>query len=163
MKAQAPQADLLRKLPSVDEVLRQPEVAALIVREGHTSVAEAARLALARLRQEVSAGRLDERGISLARDGMPAAIERELRHALSASLRPVINATGVILHTNLGRAPLAPHAVERAQSIAGSYSNLEFDLVSGERGGATPTPTACSRICSHSRLVLHLNRSRPSW
>ena len=134
MKAQAPRTDLLRKLPSVDEVLRQPEVAAMIVREGHTNVAEAARLALARLRQEVSAGRLDERGISLACDGMPAAIERELRLALAPSLLPVINATGVILHTNLGRAPLAPPAVERAQSIAGSYSNLEFDLASGERG-----------------------------
>lgn len=134
MKAQGSQTDLLRKLPSVDEVLRQPEVAALIMREGHTSVAEAARLALARLRQEVSAGRLDERGISLAHDGMPAAIERELRLALAPSLLPVINATGVILHTNLGRAPLAPPAVERALSIAGSYSNLEFDLASGERG-----------------------------
>jgi len=134
MKLQAPQADLLRKLPSVDEVLKHPEVAALIGREGHTSVAEAARLALARIRQEVSDGRLDERGISLARDGMPAAIERELRQALAPSLRPVINATGVILHTNLGRAPLSAEAVERAQSIAGSYSNLEFDLASGERG-----------------------------
>src|SRR3954469_6358670 len=112
MKLQAPQADLLRKLPSVDEVLKQPEVAALIGREGHSSVAEAARLALARIRQEVSAGRLDERGISLGREGMPAAIERELRQALAPSLRPVINASGVILHTNLGRAPLAPDAVE---------------------------------------------------
>ena len=134
MKLQAPQPDLLRKLPSVDELLKHPEVAALIGREGHTSVAEAARQALARIRQEVSDGRLDERGISLARDGMPAAIERELRQALAPSLRPVINATGVILHTNLGRAPLAAVAVERAQSIAGSYSNLEFDLASGERG-----------------------------
>ena len=87
MKLQAPQPDLLRKLPSVDELLKHPEVAALIGREGHTSVAEAARQALARIRQEVSDGRLDERGISLARDGMPAAIERELRQALAPSLR----------------------------------------------------------------------------
>src|SRR5207302_7418382 len=57
-----------------------------------------------------------------------------LRHALSYSLRPVINATGVILHTNLGRAPLGDAAIEHIRETAASYSNLEFDLSVGTRG-----------------------------
>ena len=126
--------DLLRKLPSVDELLKQPEITALIGREGHDNVAEAVRAVLARLRQEISAGRLDERAVTLACDGMPQAIEREVRQALAPSLRVVINATGVILHTNLGRAPLAPSTMERAASVGSGYSNLEFDLTTGERG-----------------------------
>ena len=50
------------------------------------------------------------------------------------SLRPVINATGVILHTNLGRAPLAESAIKRIAEVVGGYSNLEFDIAAGERG-----------------------------
>jgi L-seryl-tRNA(Ser) seleniumtransferase len=134
VKLQANQADLLRALPAVDELLKQPEIAVLIEREGHQNVADAARLVLARIRQEVSEGRLDKRALTLAREGMPAAIDRELRQALAPSLRAVINATGVILHTNLGRAPLSAMGVERVAEIASSYSNLEFDLASGERG-----------------------------
>lgn len=134
MKVQARQANLLRKLPSVDEVLKLPEVAVLVGREGHGNVAEAARVVLGRMRQEIAGGRLDERGIALAREGMAEAIERELRQSLAPSLQAVINATGVVLHTNLGRAPLATSALERATAIAGGYSNLEFDLASGERG-----------------------------
>jgi L-seryl-tRNA(Ser) seleniumtransferase len=134
VKVQARQADLLRKLPSVDELLKDPEVASLIAREGRENVAEAARAVLARMRQEIAAGRLDERGVVLAREGMPAALEREIRQALAPSLQPVINATGVILHTNLGRAPLARAALERVSAVATGYSNLEFDLASGERG-----------------------------
>jgi L-seryl-tRNA(Ser) seleniumtransferase len=61
-------------------------------------------------------------------------IRHELQRNLAYSLRPVINATGVILHTNLGRAPLAPSALENIQKAAAGYSNLELDLTSGERG-----------------------------
>lgn len=125
---------MLRKLPSVDEVLKLPEIAALVARESRQNMADAARVVLGRMREEITAGRLDERGIALAREGMAEAMERELRHALAPSLQPVINATGVVLHTNLGRAPLAASALERAVAIATGYSNLEFDLASGERG-----------------------------
>jgi L-seryl-tRNA(Ser) seleniumtransferase len=65
---------------------------------------------------------------------MPQAIRSELRRALRHSLRPVINATGVILHTNLGRAPLGETALDHIRKVAGAYSNLEFDLAAGERG-----------------------------
>jgi L-seryl-tRNA(Ser) seleniumtransferase len=124
---------LFRKLPSTDEVLRQPEIQGL-ARVGHTALADAIRAVLAALRQEVANDRLDEKSLHLALAGIPATVERQLRQSLSYSLRPVINATGVILHTNLGRAPLAPDALDHVRQTAASYSNLEFDLATGERG-----------------------------
>jgi L-seryl-tRNA(Ser) seleniumtransferase len=127
-------AELYRKLPAVDELLRSPELASFIAQDGSTVVADSCRAVLARLRQEIGSGRLDSVGVDLALSGMPGAIERQLRKNLSLSLRPVINATGVILHTNLGRAPLAAAALEHICGTAGSYSNLEFDLETGQRG-----------------------------
>ena len=125
---------LFQKLPSTDEVLRRPEMQALTQREGHAAVAESIRAVLARLRQEIAWGEFDEKALTLSVGGLSAAVERELRQSLSYSLLPLINATGVILHTNLGRAPLAAAALERVQATAGAYSNLEFDLATGERG-----------------------------
>jgi len=125
---------LFRKLPSTDEVLRQPEVKALADHEGHAAVTESARAVLTRLRQEITADRMNDKSLDLALGGLPAAIERHLRHALSYSLRPLINATGVILHTNLGRAPLAASALDHIRETALTYSNLEFDLATGSRG-----------------------------
>jgi L-seryl-tRNA(Ser) seleniumtransferase len=128
------QAELYRKLPGVDELLRDPGLAALVSEEGQTAVADACRVVLDRLRAEISAGHLDSVGVDLALSGIAAAVERQLRENLRYSLRAVINATGVILHTNLGRAPLAESALEHIRETAGAYSNLEFDLESGERG-----------------------------
>jgi L-seryl-tRNA(Ser) seleniumtransferase len=125
---------LFRKLPSTDEVLREREVQALADREGHAAVTESVRAVLTRLRQEIADDRLNEASLDLALGGLPAAIERQLRHSLSYSLRPLINATGVILHTNLGRAPLAAATVDHIQETALTYSNLEFDLATGSRG-----------------------------
>jgi L-seryl-tRNA(Ser) seleniumtransferase len=130
---------LFQKLPSTDELLRQPDMQALIAREGHAAVAETIRVVLACLRLEISAGQisggqLDEKSLDLALGGLPAAVERQLRKSLSYSLLPLINATGVILHTNLGRAPLAATALDHVRTTAAAYSNLEFDLATGERG-----------------------------
>ena len=125
---------LFRKLPSTDEVLRQPEVQALADCEGHAAVTESVRAVLARLRQEIADDRLNEKSLDLALGRLPAAIERHVRHALSYSLRPLINATGVILHTNLGRAPLAASTLDHIGETALTYSNLEFELATGERG-----------------------------
>lgn len=133
MKA-APKADLYRKLPSVDELLRRPEVARLAAPDGQVALTDAVRTVLTRLREEIGALRLDTEGVNLAIAGLPDAVERRLRKSLSYSLRPVINATGVILHTNLGRAPLAPSTLDHARETATAYSNLEFDLATGERG-----------------------------
>lgn len=127
-------ADLYRKLPSVDEVIRTADVAPLLAQDGSAAVTDATRAVLARFRQEIAAGRLDSAGVDLALTGIPAAVERQLRQSLTYSLRPVINATGVILHTNLGRAPLSALALEHVHETSAGYSNLEFDLDTGERG-----------------------------
>src|SRR5438105_3264822 len=124
--------DLYRKLPSVDELLRTPVIADLISREGPAAVTESARAVLSRLREEIGTALVDDESLDLALSGIPSAIERELQQALGYSLRTVINATGVILHTNLGRAPLSHAAIDHIREIAGAYSNLEFDTETGE-------------------------------
>jgi L-seryl-tRNA(Ser) seleniumtransferase len=133
MKA-ASKADLFRRLPAVDELLRSAELAPLISGEGRTAVTDAVRAVVERLRAEIASGALDSHKLELALTGVGEAVERELRRALTYSLRPVINATGVILHTNLGRAPLAPTALDHARDISLAYSNLEFEVAAGERG-----------------------------
>ena len=125
---------LFQKLPSTDQLLQHSELRPLAEREGQPAVADAIRAVLARLRQEIADDRLDEASLHLALAGLPAAVERQLRQSLSYSLRAVINATGVILHTNLGRAPLAAAALDHIRETALAYSNLEFDLKAGERG-----------------------------
>jgi L-seryl-tRNA(Ser) seleniumtransferase len=125
-------SELYRKLPSVDELTKS--LTELVTREGAPAVAAAARDVLERLRQEISAGRISAAGVDLAISGLGDAVGRQLVRSLQYSLRPVINATGVVLHTNLGRAPIAPAALERIARTAGGYTNLEFDVASGERG-----------------------------
>lgn len=112
----------LSDLPSVDEVLRDERLAA----EPRELTVAAARTALERARQEIGAG------------GEPGpivdAVLAELAAARRPSLRSVLNATGVLVHTNLGRAPLAPAALDRVLEVGSGYSNLEYDLERGERG-----------------------------
>src|SRR5580698_3754891 len=127
-------ADLYRRLPSVDELLRSPELVALATKEGRAAVTDAARAVLASLRDEIAASRLNANAVDLALSGLEEAVARRVRQSLKYSLRPVINATGVILHTNLGRAPLPASALEHIRETAASYSNLEFDVATGERG-----------------------------
>jgi L-seryl-tRNA(Ser) seleniumtransferase len=95
---------------------------------------DAARIVLSRLRHEISTDLLKDSALELALSGMANAVEQQLRQSLSYSLRPVINATGVILHTNLGRAALSEAAIEHIRATAATYSNLEFDLAAGARG-----------------------------
>ncbi|HXY00804.1 MAG TPA: L-seryl-tRNA(Sec) selenium transferase [Candidatus Limnocylindrales bacterium] len=132
----APSADqtaLLRRLPSVDELLLRPGVAALCKTLDRTYAVETIREVLAQVRREIVSGELvDEAAIG------PEAVEQRIRAAveseLAPSLRPVINASGVILHTNLGRAPLSPAAIAEFHQSATQYSNLEYDLGAGARG-----------------------------
>jgi len=97
-------------------------------------VTTAAREVLDRLRNEIAASRLDAHGLELALAGIGAEVAKQVKTSLRYSLRSVINATGVVLHTNLGRAPLARAAVDHIADVATSYSNLELDIASGERG-----------------------------
>jgi L-seryl-tRNA(Ser) seleniumtransferase len=120
----------LRQLPSLDELLRRHLLADVIPKAGRDLVLTEARHVLDDLRAKLSR--------SEAADSSAIAIEtviaENIRRALAPSLRRVINATGVVLHTNLGRAPLSPAAVERIRETAGRYTNLEYDLAAGGRG-----------------------------
>ncbi len=127
-------SELFRELPSVDELIRTPAVCSLAASHGPAAVTDATRAVLARLREELASELLDGPALRLALDGLGNAIEAHLRQALAHSLRPVINATGVILHTNLGRAPLAETALAHIRETAGRFSNLEFDIDAGTRG-----------------------------
>jgi L-seryl-tRNA(Ser) seleniumtransferase len=127
--------DLYRLLPSVDELLKSPDLALLVAREGQPAVTESVRAVVIGLRDQISAGTLaTQESLQLAVVNLPHAIGRHLHSAMEFSLRPVINATGVILHTNLGRAPLAESAIKRISEVVGGYSNLEFDIAPGQRG-----------------------------
>jgi len=127
-------SELFRELPSVDEVVRAEALAPLAASYGAAAVTDAVRAVLVRLRDEIASGLLDLPGLQLALSGIDRAIEEQLRRTLSHSLRVVINATGVILHTNLGRAPLSEEALDHIRATAGGFSNLEFEIETGERG-----------------------------
>lgn len=135
----ADQADLLRQIPSVDELLGQPRLAALSRRVDRGLLVEVTRTVLAEIRSRI-VGQLTASALGeftlLVSD--PAALEEHIsslvERILTHSLQPVINATGVILHTNLGRAPLPAGVAEEFRNTATRYTNLEYDLEAGERG-----------------------------
>jgi L-seryl-tRNA(Ser) seleniumtransferase len=126
--------ELFRELPSVDELTRSPQLSSSVESHGSVAVADAARTVLGRLREQIASGLLDSPSLRIAVEDLPGAIESEIRKALTYHLRPVINATGVILHTNLGRAPIGSRLLAHVVESANQYTNLEFDLESGERG-----------------------------
>jgi len=129
----AEQAELLRQIPSVDELLAQPRLAALSKRVDRNLVVEVARTVLADLRARI-AGDSNWTALGLSAASVEELISTEVERILSRSLQPVINATGVILHTNLGRAPLPETVVDEFRRTATQYSNLEYDLKGGARG-----------------------------
>ncbi|TME84965.1 MAG: L-seryl-tRNA(Sec) selenium transferase [Chloroflexi bacterium] len=117
--------DTLRALPSVHQLLEAPEASAMIASHGRPLV----RFAVQRVIEEER-----RTGAIAEAKARWSAIERVIQELRRPRLRPVVNATGVILHTNLGRAPLAVAAAEAAAAIAGRYSTLEFDPQTGRRG-----------------------------
>src|SRR5207245_355277 len=129
----AEQAELLRQIPSVDELLGQPRLAELSKRVDRNLVVEVARAVLADLRGRI-AGDANWTALGLNAASVEELISAEVELILSRSLQPVINATGVILHTNLGRAPLPEAVVDEFRRSATQYSNLEYDLEAGTRG-----------------------------
>src|SRR6516225_9208773 len=126
--------DLFRLVPSVDDLLRRTDVQTFIQQEGHAATVEAVRSFQRDLRSQIATGEMTEERIRAAVEAASRKIEQRLRDRMAYSLRPVINATGVILHTNLGRAPLSREALEHVLEISRGYSNLEMDLASGARG-----------------------------
>ncbi len=127
------QAELLRQIPSVDELLAQPRLKTLAGRVDRGLLVEVIRTALADLRTRI-AGDRNVTVNALESRSLEEHIANEVERILARSLQPVINATGVILHTNLGRAPLSATVLEEFRRTATQYTNLEYDLAAGARG-----------------------------
>lgn len=123
--------DVLRQFPAVHELLAASPFAALIEHYGRDAVVTSLRHELDQLRKMAQQGK-DVTDL-LATDHLGAAVNQHLINSTKPRLRPVINATGILLHTNLGRAPMAEAAVEAAAMAARGYLNLEIDLVTGKR------------------------------
>ena len=135
----------LRDLPSVDLLLQKPVVSTWIDEYGRPLILEALRTSLEEARQSYQPDKdLPSQEEILEHSGAL------VRSWVSMSLKPVINATGVILHTNLGRAPLSQAAIQAIQDVSLGYSNLEFDLPRGQRG---------SRLVHAENLLAHLTHS----
>ncbi|MEK6631594.1 MAG: L-seryl-tRNA(Sec) selenium transferase [Acidobacteriota bacterium] len=125
----------LRVIPSIEQLRQRPAIRALVERFGHAAVVQALREETEALRRRLAIGQSDaaadpEAAAALIETGL----QPRLAGVFSPTLRPVINATGVIIHTNLGRAPLSAAALEQVVSVGRRYSTLEYDLDQGGRG-----------------------------
>jgi len=124
---------LFRVLPSVNDLLLLPSFQLFLNARPRSAMVLAVRKALATLRLEISAGQHTEISLRQSIDQLPEVIAKHLASGRDYSLRPVINATGVILNTNLGRAPLSDAALSHLVDVAQDYCNLELDLETGSR------------------------------
>lgn len=125
--------EMLRQIPAVDELLKEPAVRQWLVSHPRVLVLEAIRTALQLKRREIMEA-AEDKDISVS---MPDIISRAweiLQDIANLNLRPVINATGVVVHTNLGRSILSEAAIQKVIEVSRSYSNLEYDIARGERG-----------------------------
>jgi L-seryl-tRNA(Ser) seleniumtransferase len=120
-------------LPSINDLLLTPQFAVILQFESHSTVVRSTRSVIFRVRQEIAEGLHTSASLNSRLVGLHLAVAHEIRQNKRYSLRRVINATGVILHTNLGRAPLSASALSHIVEIAAGYSNLELDLETGER------------------------------
>ncbi|MGE5894949.1 MAG: L-seryl-tRNA(Sec) selenium transferase [bacterium] len=122
--------ELLRNLPSVDQLLKSDPVRELLRKYPRLFVTKAIRNTIKKYRERIKAGILIDADISsILKD-----IQAESRQESGLHLRPVINATGIVIHTNLGRAPLSRKVLDNVVRIAEGYSNLEYDIEKGVRG-----------------------------
>lgn len=151
----------LRSLPAVDELLRSAQIKPLLKAHSRILVVDSIRKVLGERRQAIirSQDEQEAAAANLSPEKWAAAVEEELASSFQASLRPVINATGVVLHTNLGRAPLSEEALLNLVEIASGYSNLEFNLQTGERGSRYEhvEEILCRISGSESALVVNNN------
>ena len=147
-----------RVIPSI-EILRQREsVRAMEAKHGAGAVVRALREGAGQLRAQIASGDGPGDGEAAARV-IEALAEAVLASGARGSLRPVINATGVIIHTNLGRAPLAEAAIERVAAIARGYSNLEYDLAAGARGSRTVHAEALLTALTGAEAAIVVNNN----
>ena len=124
----------LRVIPSIEQLRQRDAMRALETRYGRSALIDALRAETATLRERLASGAVAAVTLTEAVASIEQGAEARLRAAMRPSLVPVINATGVILHTNMGRAPLSAASVARMSDIASGYSNLEYDIERGTRG-----------------------------
>jgi len=124
---------LYRLLPSISDLLLTPRLAIMLQSYSHDAVVHAVRIVLHRAKAEIAAGEHTHASLTQRLSHLDADIAAELVQSSGYSLKRVINATGVVLHTNLGRSPLSQAALDHMVEVARGYSNLEFNLESGER------------------------------
>lgn len=146
----------LRNLPSVDRLLQHPRLAPLVERRGHDLTVDAIQQALDAAREEIRAG-----AACPPIDVLAGRAEQRLEAGLRPTLRPAINATGVVIHTNLGRAPLSAAARAAMDAVALGYSNLEYDLEAGQRGSryVHAEGLLCRLTGAEAALVVNNNAS----
>lgn len=144
----------LRNLPGVDALLKIEAAQSLIDRFGQRLTVEAARSWLEAVRRQIMDGRSCPSGPELVEG-----IARVLEQWGQPTLRPVINATGIVIHTNLGRAPLCAEALQAIQQVAAGYSNLEYELDAGARGSryAHAEKLLCRLTGAEGALVVNNN------
>ncbi len=124
---------LYRLLPSISDLLLTPQFLVMLQSYSHNAVVHAVRIVLHRAKAEIAAGKHTHASLTQRLSSLNADITAELVRSSGYSLKRVINATGVVLHTNLGRSPLSQAALDHMVEVATGYSNLELELESGER------------------------------
>lgn len=144
----------LRRLPSVDRLLNTPRLRELAAAHGHGLVVDAVRAVLDEARQRIRAGDAPPDETTLVE-----ATVHKVQGLIQPTLRPLINATGVIVHTNLGRAPLSDAALNAMREVGSGYSNLEYDLEAGRRGSRYVHATALLRRITGAEAALVVNNN----
>ena len=125
---------MLRRLPGVDRVLERARTVPFFENIPKTVIVNSIRKTLENLRDSILKANRDFRAESLSEDRIIELVELAVKKAMALNLRHLVNATGVVVHTNLGRSLLSSEVVENIATIAGRYSNLEYDLGAGKRG-----------------------------
>lgn len=146
----------LRNLPAVNELLQHPRLQEYLKNFSKEFIVEAIRLTLSQRREQILKSDLP---LQIDQEDLIPIIEKEIIKITRPHLRPVINATGVVLHTNLGRAPLSKEVLRNISLVAQGYNNLEFDLQSGERGSryAHVEEILCKVSGAEAALVVNNN------
>ena len=146
----------LRNLPSVEQLLKTSAAVKWVADYSRPLTLSAVRSVLGEIRGQYRSGELSD---VPRREEILSRIDSRLKEWTRPALMPVINATGVILHTNLGRAPLASSAIKAAESASKGYSNLEFDLLTGKRGSRLGPAESILKLLTGAEAALVVNNN----
>jgi L-seryl-tRNA(Ser) seleniumtransferase len=145
-----------RQIPAIHRLLELPSLRVAAEEHGHTPVMEACRKAVDRLRERLGTGELEEGDVAAACEALEGEILTDLHTATAPAYPAVVNATGVLLHTNLGRAPLS----QQISPSLESYLALEYDIAEGRRGQRlAPIAERIARVCGAPSAVMVNNNA----